>query len=76
MSKFLNLNSNDLLKGFVMACLGVVLTGIYNLMSTGGVITLEWLKTIGMSGLMAGIAYLVKNAFTNSDWQILTKESI
>lgn len=76
MSKFLSLNKADLLKGFVVAFAMVLLSGIYSYLSATPPTfpTWEQLQTISLSGLGAGIAYLLKNLFTNSSGEILTKE--
>jgi len=75
-SKFLSLSLKDLAKGFILAVLVVVITGLYGAITatpphfpTGA----EW-ATLGYAGLAAGIAYLLKNFFTNSDDKFLKKE--
>ena len=74
--KLFQLSSIDFLKGFVMAVLMVIITGLYTSLSavpphlpTGP----EW-GTLGLAGLAAGIGYLIKNFFTNSKDQLFTKE--
>jgi len=76
MSSFFNLNLIDLAKGFVMAILGTVISGLYTIINSGGKIPQTWpeWQTLLMVGLSAGLAYLVKNLFTNSKNELLAKE--
>ena len=70
-SKFLNLNLKDFLKGLLIA----ILTGIGNYLAikfnTG---TELKLSQIGLAALIAFIAYLTKNLFTNNKDEFLTKD--
>jgi len=74
MSNFLNLNSQDLLKGFIVAFLSAALTGIVTTLDSGVLPTLAELKSAGIVGLTAGLSYLLKNLLTNSQGQILKKD--
>lgn len=74
--KFLQLSSKDFLKGLILSILTVIVAGLYAALSatpphfpTSG----EWV-TLAMSGLTAGVAYLMKNLFTNSKDQFLKTE--
>lgn len=73
-SKFLNLSFRDLAKGFFMAIIGAVLTGIYTLINEGAEINFQNIKPILLVGLASGIGYLMKNLFTNSNDIIFKKE--
>ena len=70
MSKFLNLNLQDIAKGFIVAALSAVFTGLYQALSAQAVIDPRQLL---MVGLTAGIGYLVKNYFTDSSGKLLGK---
>lgn len=74
MSNFLNLNLNDLLKGFIVAFLSTALTGIIATLDSGALPNLTELKGAGIVGLTAGISYLLKNLLTNSQGVILKKD--
>jgi len=74
MSNFLNLNSQDLLKGFIVAFLSAALTGIVTTLDLGVLPTLTELKSAGIVGLTAGISYLLKNLLTNSQGVVLKKD--
>ena len=74
MSNFLNLNAQDLLKGLTVAVLWVILTGVYTLYTSWSVISLASLEQIWLAGLMAWVSYLIKNVFTNSQWNLLQAE--
>ena len=69
-SDFLKINWRDIGHGFIVAFGTSVLTGLYDIINGGGMPTMEQLKTIGMIGLGAGISYLIKKVFTNSDNQL------
>jgi len=65
-SEFGKINWLDLGKGVLIAVLTVILTGIITTLKSGELPTLELLKTLAIPGLGAGLAYLLKNLFTNS----------
>lgn len=63
-SNFLSLNWLDLGKGLLMAVLTPVVVVIQQSIEAG-VFTFDW-KSIGLSAIAGGVAYLVKNFFTSS----------
>lgn len=73
--KFLQLSKNDLVKGFILAVLTVLVTNIYNAIQFGELPTdwLFWKRQLTV-GLAAGFAYLIKNFFTSSEDKFLKKE--
>ena len=73
-SSFLNLNMADLLKGFLVAVIAALLTGVYNAIQTGISWTWAFWSPILLTALGAGIAYLLKNLFTNSSNQFAKTE--
>ena len=74
--KFLQLSGQDFIKGFIMAVLTVVVSGLYTSLSATPPHLPTWaeLQTIGLMGLAAGLAYLTKNWLTNSNDEFLKKE--
>ena len=76
-STFLSLNWKDALKGFLVAILTVIITGFISAIQAG-TITFTWVffDPLLLSGLGAGLAYLLKNFFSNSNSQVLTKEPL
>jgi len=74
MSKFLSLNAKDAIKGLVVAFFSAVLTGIYQLIQTGGSLTWPTIKPILITGVVALLGYLIKNVLTNSQDQLIIKE--
>ena len=71
-STYLSLNKKDFIKGLVMAVLTAVISVVYTSIESG---SLEFnLKSIVISALSAALAYIMKNALTNSDDQFLKKE--
>jgi len=74
-SNFLNLNGKDLIKGFIVAFLGALLSIVYNYIEAGTLVfTWAFFKPVLLTSLGAGIAYLLKNFFTNSEQNFLNKE--
>jgi VIT1/CCC1 family predicted Fe2+/Mn2+ transporter len=74
MSNFLNLNVDDLVKGFIVAFLSTALTGLISTLDSGALPTLTELKSAGIVGLTAGLSYLLKNLLTNSQGVVLKKD--
>jgi len=72
MSKFLNLNSSDFIKGLIVAVLGTVISMVYSVLQTNS-LEFDW-KAIGMAALTSGMAYIMKNLFTNSEGKMMKKE--
>jgi hypothetical protein len=71
-STFLNLNTNDFLKGLIMAVLSTVITIVYQTVESGSLI-FDW-KSIGTMALTTALAYIMKNLFTNSAGKFFGKE--
>jgi hypothetical protein len=65
-SKFLRLNLNDFLKGLLMAFLGALVTGVYQLFQAGSALNWITLKPVLLVAIAAGLSYLIKNLFTNN----------
>lgn len=61
-SKFMALDMKDFLKGLLVSAGSAIVTTIQNMISSGSI---DW-KAIGSVALAAGVAYLVKNFFTDS----------
>ena len=74
-SNILKLNWKDILKGFILAVILAVVTGVYQAIEAGN-FELTWLffKPILLTGLGGGLAYLIKNWLTNSEDQFIKKE--
>jgi hypothetical protein len=65
-SEFLKINWLDLGKGVLVAVLTVVLQGVIDILQTGLLPTLQQIYAFLGPGLAAGLAYILKNLFTNS----------
>lgn len=74
-SSFLKLDTQDLVKGFVVAFLSAALTGLVATLDSGALPTLPELKQSIIVGLTAGLSYLLKNLLTNSQDELLKKEA-
>ena len=74
MSNFLNLNLDDLIKGFVVAFLSSALTGLIVILDNGALPNAAELKAALVVGITSGLSYLLKNLLTNSKGQIAKSE--
>ena len=70
-SPLFSLNWKDALKGVLVAAVSAALTGVYNALTVVPP-HIDW-KQIGVVGITAGVAYLVKNFLTPA--QVVTKLS-
>lgn len=75
-SSFGKLNLRDLLNGLVVAFLTASLTGLITILDSGVLPTLEQLKAAGLAGLVASLAYLLKNLVTNSGGKMGVGEDV
>jgi hypothetical protein len=73
-SPFFQLNARDLFKGAVLALLTALITGVYELLQAGAGLDWVTLKPVVLTSVMALLAYLLKNLFTNTQGEILTPE--
>ena len=73
-SLFLSLNLRDFFKGLVLAVITAVITWAHEALQSGILFEQGSLKTIGMVALGAFLAYIIKNFFSNSKGEILTRE--
>ena len=76
-STFGKLNWLDLGKGFVVANFSALITSVYQIIQAGTPIIFAWafFQPIVYVSVGAGLAYLIKNVFTNSDGKTFVKES-
>lgn len=73
-SKFLTLSTSDLLKGLLVTIITALLTGFYELIQAGGDFNWLDLEPVILATIGAGIAYLLKNLFSNSAGQFAKNE--
>jgi len=75
-SLFLKLKTNDFVKGLIVAMLAAIITSVYSLIQQGS-LQMDWLtwKPIFLTAVGAGLSYIIKNFFSNSDGQFLKKEN-
>jgi hypothetical protein len=76
MSQFFNLNLKDLAKGAIVAIISAIVTAVIPVIDSGSLPTFEQLKAAGWMALTAGVSYLLKNLFTNSDDSFLKGEPV
>lgn len=75
-SSFGKLNLRDLVNGLVIAFLTAALTGLITILDSGVIPDLSQLRTAGLSGLVAALAYLMKNLVTNSQGKMGAGEDV
>jgi len=75
-SDFLSLNKKDVIKAIILTFITALLTGIYQLLQTGTLLTWESLKPVLISSIAATIGYLLRNVFTNSNDEFLRSEHV
>lgn len=69
------LAKSDIVKGFIMAILTVIVTFAYTSIQSGTLpIDAATWKHEAFLGMAAGLSYLIKNIFTNSNDQFLKAE--
>jgi hypothetical protein len=73
-SPFGKLNLRDLINGLVVAFLTASLTGLVQILDSGVLPTLAELKSAGLAGVVASLAYLLKNLVTNSQGEVAKVE--
>jgi hypothetical protein len=73
-STFLNLNARDFFKGLVMVLVTALVTGLYELLQNGSPFDWPNLKVVLIASVGAGVAYILKNFFTNSQGELFTFE--
>jgi len=75
LSGLFSLNLRDAIHGFLIAFLTSVLSAVVALLNTGAMPGIVDLKNYAMIGLTAGISYVTKNLFSNSDGELLKKDA-
>ncbi len=73
-SPFGKLNLRDLINGLVVAFLTTSLTAITQILDSGILPSLAELKSAGLAGVVASLAYLLKNLVTNSQGEVAKVE--
>lgn len=73
-SKFLRLNSRDIINGLIVVVFCTFLTGFYQLIANGGTINWITIKPVVIAAIGSGVSYLTKNLLTNSKGQFMRSE--
>ena len=71
MSNFLALDTKDFLKGLLVAIVSALIAGVLQLMQSGPFV-FDWptFQPIVFTAISAGLAYLSKNLFQNSQGEL------
>lgn len=75
-SSFGKLNLRDAINGCIVAAVAAILSALVDTLQNGQFPDGQQLKSIGLIGLTAGLSYLVKNLFSNSQGEVLQKEPV
>lgn len=73
-SKFLKLNSHDFINGLIIAIFCAFITGFYQLIANGGIISWQTIKPVVIAAIGSGVSYLTKNLLTNSKGEFMRRE--
>lgn len=73
-SNFLQLNTRDFIKGLIVAAICTFLTGMYQLIASGGVINWLTVKPVVIAAIGSAVSYLTKNLLTNSKGDFMQRE--
>jgi hypothetical protein len=75
-SSFLTWNAKDFFTGLIMVIITAIVTGVYQIIQSGGLFDWVTLKPVLLAAIGAGLSYLIKNLFTNSEGTFMTKEQL
>lgn len=73
-SKYLRLNRRDFIKGLIVTVICAFITGLYQLIASGGELNWLTLKRVIIAAAGAGVSYLTKNLLTNSEGNFMSSE--
>lgn len=73
-SKYLRLNRRDFIKGLIVTVICAFITGLYQLIASGGELNWITLKPVIIAAVGAGVSYLTKNLLTNSEGNFISSE--
>jgi hypothetical protein len=75
-SKFLTLDTRDIIHGIIIAFLTALLTGLIDILDKGAIFTWLTMKPVLIAGFSAALSYLLKSLLTNSRNQLFTREPV
>lgn len=75
-SLFGRLNLRDLINGLIVAFLTASLTGLISILDSGALPDFTQLRASGLAGVVASLAYLLKNLVTNSKGDVGAGEDV
>lgn len=74
-SDFLRLNSRDFYKGLIVVTICTLVTGTYQVIANGGILSWLTFKPVVIAVIGAAISYLTKNLLTNSQGDFMKSEA-
>ena len=75
-SRYLTIDSRDILKGILIAFMTSVLAGILKIFETGAAFDWPTIKPVLIAGACAAISYILKNFMSNSRDQLFKREPV
>ena len=73
-SKFLRLDSRDFFKGLIVVIICTFITGLYQIIASGGLLNWFSIKPVVIAVVGSAISYLTKNLLTNSRGDFMKTE--
>lgn len=75
-SKFLTIDSRDLVNGLLIAFIAALISGIIELLGNGAVFNWASFKPVLIAAASAALSYLLKSLATNSRNELFTREPV
>ena len=73
-SEFLKLDLRDFIRGLIVAAICTFITGLYQLIASGGTVNWVTLKPVLLAAVGSAISYLTTNLLTNSRGDFMQTE--
>jgi hypothetical protein len=73
-SKLFTVGMKDAVRSLLLAVMTALGTGVLEVLNSGAIPDKPSIRKIGIAGAAAGMAYIIKNFFTNSNDQMFKKE--
>lgn len=70
----MRLNSRDFFKGLIVVIICTFITGLYQLIASGGIVNWISVKPVVIAAVGSAISYLTKNLLTNSRGDFMKTE--
>jgi hypothetical protein len=75
-SGLFRLNARDFTRGLIVAIICTFITGMYQLVASGGVVNWFTIKPVVIAAIGSAVSYLTKNLLTNSKGDFMAGEPV